>query len=150
MPAEPLATLGTRTLLSFDYGLRRIGVAVGQELGRTARPLCTLRMRDGKPDWAELEALIGTWQPDALVVGEPLNLDATEQAMTHAARRFAAKLQARFQRPVHLVDERLSSVAAEQRMASHTRKSARRDKSRIDSMAAALILETWFAQATHP
>lgn len=140
----------TRTVLGFDFGLRRIGVAVGQELGHTARPLCTLRASEGRPDWVELVKLVQTWQPDALVVGEPLNMDATEQAMTQAARRFAGRLQARFQRPVYLVDECLSSLEAAQRVAGHGRKRARRDKTRIDSMAAALILETWFTQASDP
>ena len=78
----------TRTLLGFDYGLKNIGVAVGQDLTQTANPLTVIKARDGIPNWDDIEALITEWQPKLLIVGLPLNMDGTEQQMTTAARKF--------------------------------------------------------------
>lgn len=129
-----------RTLLAFDFGSRKIGVAVGQEITHSARPLTILKTRRNKPDWEGITRLIETWRPDALVVGVPLNMDGTEQDMTHAAKRFANQLQGRYHLPVFHADERLTTKAAEQ-MAGDTRV-------HVDALAAQLILETFFSE--HP
>ncbi len=133
------------TVLGFDYGLRRIGVAVGQTLTATATPLTTIHAQDGQPDWESIGALISEWSPKALVVGLPLNMDGTEHEMTQAARTFAAQLQTRYHRPVHLVDERLSSLEAE-RILNAQGKRGRSGKTDIDKIAAQLILQSWLAQ----
>ena len=138
-----------RTLLGFDYGTRHIGVAVGQELTGTSAPLVTLPSRNENPDWDAISRLIEEWQPAALVVGIPLNMDGTEQPMTAAARRFARRLEGRYRLPVHLADERLSTVEAgrllrESATDSGTRRSRRRRE--LDEVAAHLILQTWFSQ----
>ena len=136
-----------RTLLGFDFGLRRIGIAVGQELTGTAKALVTLPARNGVPDWDALAALILEWQPDAFVVGLPLNMDGTEHALTEAARRFGNRLGERYNLPVHWCDERLSSVAAAEQVAASalsTRK--KRQKAAIDKVAAQLILHSWLEQ----
>ena len=129
------------TLLGFDYGSHKIGIAVGQALTGTATPLITLNQVKSKPDWLRIGALIEEWQPDALVVGLPVPPDGKESPMTLAAKKFSRQLEGRFNLPVHLADERLTSREAWSRIGGI----ATRDVTRIDSMAAKLILETWFS-----
>ncbi len=129
------------TLLGFDYGTHKIGVAVGQELTGTATPLTVLGRVQNRPDWEGIARLIDEWQPHALVVGLPIGPDEKETPMTQAARKFARQLEGRFGLPVHLADERLTSREAWSRIGGI----ATRDVTRIDSMAAKLILETWFS-----
>lgn len=136
-----MAPAAEHTLLGFDYGMRRIGVAVGQRLTRSASPLCTVRARDGKPDWAAITRLIEEWQPAALVVGIPYHMDGREQAMTQAAQRFCRQLQGRYRLPVHGADERLSSWVVEQGMSAREQESAD-----IDALAAQVILQDWLRQ----
>jgi putative holliday junction resolvase len=100
------------TVLAFDFGLRNIGVATGQAITHTASELATVRARDGVPDWNAVDALVRQWQPDALLVGLPLNMDDTESEMSTRAKRFAKKLRSRYQVTVELVDERLTSFEA--------------------------------------
>ncbi len=126
-----------KTLLGFDFGEKRIGVAVGQTVTRSANPLEILSSRQNRPDWLRIGQLIQQWQPSALIVGHPLTMQQQRQAMTDRCERFARQLNGRFQLPVHLVDERLSSHEAEQRL--------QRDDN-IDAVAAQVILETWFSQ----
>ena len=133
----------SQTLLGFDYGQKRTGVAVGQTLTGTARALTTLNSRNGKPDWPGIEALLEEWQPDALVVGVPVHMDGTEQPMTEAARKFARQLQGRFNLPVHEAEERLSSDAAEAEL-GHAH-----DKAAIDREAARIILEDWLGNGAN-
>ncbi len=129
------------TLLGFDYGTRRIGVAVGQTITGTASALTTLLAVQQRPDWDRIGELIATWQPDALVVGLPFNMDDTETEVASQARRFARQLEGRYRLPVHLVDERLTSLEAERQLG----KKAKR-KENIDALAAKLILETWLSE----
>ncbi len=127
-----------KTLLGFDYGTKRIGVAVGQALTQTATPLETVAVKNTGPDWDSIARLIIAWQPSTLVVGMPYNMDGSENGMTHAARRFGEQLKERHKIPVHMVDERLSSHAAQQLT------DKRQD---IDKIAAQLILQTWLQHA---
>jgi len=131
---------GAATLLCFDYGEKRIGVAVGQTLTGTATPLATLPAREGAPDWARVAALVAEWSPDALVVGLPLNMDGTEQALTGRARRFANRLRGRHALPLHFADERLSTREARGREGGVPREGR-------DAVAAQVILEGWMAGA---
>ena len=128
-----------RTLLGFDFGTKRIGVAVGQELTRTATALATLTSPDGGPDWQEITRLIEEWQPDALVVGLPLNLDGSESESSRLARRFGNRLAGRYNLPVFTADERLSSTEAEAILAEQ----GPVEKADIDKLAAQLILQSW-------
>ena len=128
---------GAATLLCFDYGESRIGVAVGQTLTGTATALTTLNARYGRPRWDEVRALLDEWQPDALVVGLPLNMDGTEQDLTERVRRFARRLEDRFQLPLHFADERLSTREARQM------ESAGKPREGRDALAACVILEGW-------
>ncbi len=83
-----------RTLLAFDFGTKSIGVAVGQEITGTARPLTSLKASDGRPDWQQIEKLLKEWQPQLVIVGLPLNMDGTEQLVTSQARNFANRFMA--------------------------------------------------------
>ncbi len=122
-------------VLAFDFGLRHIGVAVGQSITRTANPLKTLEARNGRPDWNEIEEMIHQWQPVSLLVGLPLNMDDSESEMSGRARQFGAALARRSEREVQMVDERLSSHASRET-----------DSDRSHELAAALIAETWLAE----
>jgi putative Holliday junction resolvase len=126
-------------VLGFDYGVRRIGVAVGQTITRTATPLTTLPTRDDKPDWEAIGRLIRDWQPESIVVGLPYQMDDTEAPVAVRARRFARQLEGRYRVPVFFADERLTTCEAERQLG----RDARRDALRVDAMAARLILETW-------
>ncbi|WP_294945874.1 Holliday junction resolvase RuvX [Sulfurivirga sp.] len=131
--------------LAFDFGTRRIGVAVGtRELG-TASPEGLIHSRDGVPDWSAIHALMDTWQPAALVVGLPLRLhDGSEQLTTQQARKFGQRLSGRTGRPVYFVPEQLTSKQAEARL-----QAAGDRRTPLDAVAAQIILETFFSLLDH-
>lgn len=131
-----------RVLLGFDFGIKRIGIAVGQELTGTARELETLTSPDGGPDWQGISRLINEWRPNALVLGLPLNADGSDHEVTRLARRFGNRLKGRYNLPVFTIDERLSSIEAERQLAEQ----GRFDKEDVDKLAARIILESWLAQ----
>ena len=135
-------------VLGFDYGARRIGVASGNRISQSARPLPVLMVKSGQPDWVRVDALLSEWQPEALVVGLPLTLDGGEQAITRSARAFAEALGTRSNLPVHMIDERHTSQEASRRFAAQRAAGSarRRDAENIDSLAAAVILESWLTQ----
>lgn len=135
------------TLLAFDWGTQKIGVAVGQSLTRTATPLKELAAKDGIPNWDIIEMLVDEWQPDGFVVGIPLNMDDSENDCTPRARKFGNRLQGRFGKPWFAVDERLSSFDARKTIAANARQTGVAPKKGrlVDSAAAALLLETWFS-----
>ncbi len=135
---------GDLTVLGFDVGSHWTGVAVGQTRTGTASPLTSIRVRQHKPDWRQIQALIDEWQPDRLIVGLPTGMDGRPHAMTDAARRFARQLEGRFHRPVEFADERLTTREAWQ--IAETRGSRHLDKPDIDAIAAVLIVETWLHQ----
>ena len=140
MPEAPLLTA-----LGFDYGEKRIGVAVGQSLTGSASPLGVVAVRGGEPDWEALGRLVQEWRPAALVVGLPYNMDLSEQEMTHKARHFSQRLIERFPLPVHTVDERLSSREAEAALKERRQAGRRRiTREDIDGAAACVILQSWF------
>jgi len=135
-PANQTALLSA---LGFDFGTSRIGVAFGQSLTGTTQALPILKAQDGIPDWVKVEKLITTWQPDLLVIGLPYNMDGSNSELLNRATKFGNRLNGRFHLPCYGVDERLSSVAAEEIV-------GRRNNTPIDSIAAQLILESWFAE----
>nr|WP_314266379.1 Holliday junction resolvase RuvX [uncultured Moellerella sp.] len=135
--------MSVRTLLAFDFGTKSIGVAVGQEVTRTARALTSFKAKDGIPNWDEIEKLLKEWQPDLVIVGLPLNMDGTAQLVTNQARKFANRLHGRFGVQVELQDERLSTVEARSSLFSQGGYRAL-DKGKVDSASAVIILESWF------
>jgi len=135
--AGPLAL---QTLLGFDFGKQRIGVAVGQSITGTATALCTITARQGKPDWDRISALIDQWQPAELVVGLPLHDDGSDSDISKDVRRFVKQLHGRYQRPVHTMNERLSTHAAREYMQESP------GKQELDAVAAMIILQNWLEQ----
>jgi putative pre-16S rRNA nuclease len=135
------------TVLGFDVGARRIGVAVASAFGHGARALAVVDVHAAGPDWPAIDRLHGAWRPDGLVVGDPMTLDGGDQPIRGVAHAFAAQLCARYALPVVLVDERASSIEAAQRFAADRAQGRRkrRDAAALDAMAAAVILERWLA-----
>ena len=136
-----------RTVMAFDFGLSQIGVATGNCLLGTTAPLPILRAKDGIPEWRLLESLVAEWGPDLLVVGDPLNMDGSDSKLGALAAKFARRLHGRLGMEVQMVDERLSSFEAkhESRERGHRGDFKRQP---VDSLAAELILRTWFAENT--
>ncbi len=126
-------------LLAFDFGMKKIGIAVGQTITQTARPLAPIRATDGIPDWEQIHALIENWSAHGCVVGLPLTLSGEEQPTSLAARKFANRLKVRTGLPVFFSDERLTSQAARRECVAGDS---------IDSTAAQIILEDWLAHPT--
>jgi putative Holliday junction resolvase len=138
-------SVAPRLLLGFDYGTKQIGVAVGQAITGQARELCVLKAQNGVPDWQKVEALIKEWQPDAIVVGLPLNMDGTKSEMSERAEKFARRLNGRFNLPVHTHDERLTTFEAKGQRLAQGQRGGYRDNP-VDALAAALLLEGWLEQ----
>ncbi|AGB76802.1 RNAse H-fold protein YqgF [Enterobacteriaceae bacterium strain FGI 57] len=134
------------TFLAFDFGTRSIGVAVGQQITGTARPLNALKAQNGTPDWTLIEKLLKEWQPALVIVGLPLNMDGSEQPLTARARNFANKIHGRFGVAIKLHDERLSTVEARAGLFEHGGFRAL-DKGSVDSASAVVILESYFEQS---
>jgi len=151
--AGPTAARGTasgvpQVVLAFDFGHRRIGVACGDTISRTAAPLVAVPAGAGGVRWEMIDALLREWQPALIVVGLPYNVDGSDSTMTSAAREFATALERRCRLQVVLVDERYSSREAEARLKSARAAGLRRRrvaKADVDAAAACVILERWFA-----
>lgn len=135
----------SRTVLSFDYGTKSIGVAVGNELTGSATLLTALKAQDGTPNWEQITKLITDWQPQLLLVGLPLNMDGSEQDFTTRTRKFANRLHGRYGLPVEFHDERLSTADARSRLfAEGGYRKLSKDK--VDSLSAQIIFEGWYEQ----
>jgi len=132
--------------MAFDYGLRQIGVAIGNCLLATTQPLAILKARDGIPEWQAVANLLEEWQPNLLLVGNPLNMDGTESELGARARKFGNRLHGRFGLPVELADERLTSFEAKQDLAESGHSGDYKAQP-IDSYAAELILKSWMRSA---
>jgi putative Holliday junction resolvase len=138
-----------KIIVAIDFGLRRIGIASGDTLTRTAHPRSTISNGPHGPDWRALERVIADTRPARIAVGEPYNADGSMSPLTEAARRFAADLATRSSLPVDLVDERWSSQDAEERLREQRASGERRrrvTREDVDAAAAAVILERWFVQ----
>lgn len=153
MPGTPdaPASASAGSVLGFDFGKRMIGVAVGNPLSG-AHALTTVGHGSEQPDWRRIDALIAEWHPACLVVGLPLARDGGEQPMTTAARHFAAELERRYETPVHMIDERYTSLEASRRFAGQRAAGAarRKDAAGLDAIAAEIILESWLTRDPDP
>ena len=136
------------TVLGFDVGAKRIGVAVGNSISLSASEVGVIDVLEAGPDWVRLDKFLKEWRPDALVVGDPLTLDGGDQAARKRARRFCRELAARYGLAVEQVDERSSSVEAAQRFAAGRNAGARkrRQAATIDALAAVVIVERWLTE----
>lgn len=135
----------SNTILGFDFGMKSIGVAIGNHLTGTARGLTAIAARDGIPNWESVAQLINEWQPDTLIVGLPLNMDGTEQPMTAAAKRFGNRLNNRFNIPVIWHDERLTTFEALDQMGVRSKMHTSK-RSDVDKLSAQIILQSWLEQ----
>jgi putative Holliday junction resolvase len=137
-----------QTILAFDFGYKRIGLASGDTLTATAAPRAAIAVHQSGPDWDAISREVRILSPGLLVVGAPYNADGTPGAMAPAARQFASELEQRFRLPVSMVDERWSSLEASaalkaQRSSGERRRRVRKED--VDSAAAAVILERWLS-----
>ena len=128
-------------VIGFDYGERRIGVAVGNKVTGLARGIATLTVANNQPDWREIQKLIDTWAPDQLIVGLPESAEESSSKFFRNIRRFGQRLESVFKLPVQFVNEELSTQEAMHRLATHST-AMRRLKLR-DQVAAEIIVETW-------
>ena len=132
---------GIASAVGIDYGRKRVGIAVGQTVTRTAQALPAVRADKERLLWQHLDSIVARWQPDALVVGLPLHMDGATQPLTRKVQAFMKMLKKNYGLPVFAVDERLSTVEAKSSMDSR--------KSDLDSEAARIILESWLQQPEH-
>lgn len=136
--------------MSFDFGIKRIGIAVGQRVTGKATPIEPIKARDGIPDWEALQNIIDEWQPQAFVTGLPLNMDGTPSDVSRRAKKFANRLEGRYHKPSFTHDERLTSYEAKGQIIAEGGNRNFGENS-VDGIAAQLILESWLNQynATH-
>ncbi|MBI4989272.1 MAG: Holliday junction resolvase RuvX [Rhodocyclales bacterium] len=146
LPSLPARPAAGSTVLAFDFGLKRIGVAVGETLLKRANALATIDAETKEARFTAIARLIQEWQPALLVIGLPLSLDGAEHEMTARCRRFANQLQGRFSLPVELIDERLTSTAADAEL-REAGLDWRARKGKVDALAAQLILQDYFDAA---
>ena len=139
----PTARAGEATVLAFDFGTRKIGVALGNAITRVARPLTTIEREASAARFEAIASLIDEWRPDMLIVGRPLHADGSEHEMTARAERFARRLSGRFGLEVRCVDERFTTLAADAELAGAGVRGRERKAAR-DAVAAQLILQSWF------
>jgi putative Holliday junction resolvase len=136
------------SVLGFDFGLKRIGVASGEHVLGIAHPLTTLNAESNEDRFKLIEALIKEWKPSTLVIGLPLSLDGDEHEVTALCQRFARRMDGRFGLPIVMIDERLSSSEASQSL-KELGVSGRKQKPMLDQIAAQLILQSYFDTITH-
>ena len=136
------------TVLAFDFGEKRIGVATGETLLGSAHPLTVIRAESNDDRFAAIGKLIAEWRPVQLVVGLPTHADGTPHEMTRLAQKFAERLKRRYHLPVAFADERLTSLDAEARL-RETGRDSRAARPLLDAVAAQLILQTWFESPHH-
>jgi len=149
--AAPASSAAAEIILAFDFGRRRIGVACGDTVSRTAAPLGGIPVGSAGLPWDALDSLMREWQPAVVVVGLPYNVDGSESGAAGAVRGFADGLAGRYALRVRLVDERYSSLEAERRLTGARKSGARKrrvSKSDIDAVAACVILERWLNEKT--
>jgi putative Holliday junction resolvase len=137
------ATVLTSTVMCFDFGEQRIGVAIGEHLLATANPLATIDNESNEVRFAAITTLVAEWQPKLLIVGLPLSLDGTENASTQLCKKFARRLNGRFNLPVMFIDERYSSTDASEKL-NQTGIKGRAQKQMLDQVAAQTILQSYF------
>ena len=134
------------TIIAFDFGLQRTGVAVGNTIVGTATALETLKSIHGKPNWPAIESIITQWSPVKLVVGLPTQLDGSDSDVTPAVRKFCNQLNGRFGLPVEQANEQFTSIEASRRL-KETRQAGRKRKvakEEVDQLSAVIIFENWY------
>ncbi len=137
----------SKVVLGFDFGMKYIGVAVGQTITNSAKPLTSFLAKDGVPNWKEIDQFVKDWNPNELIVGLPLHMDGSMQPITFAAQKFANRLRERYTKlEVHEVDERLSTWEAKNRAPETTKKKSRENYNKLNATAAAVLVEQWLQE----
>ena len=128
--------------MAFDFGLKNIGIAIGQEITKTASTFYSINAEDGQPNWPELDKIINEWNPNLFVVGDPFNMDGSRSKIQDLSDRFSKSLNKRYDINIEKTDERLTSREAKERLESSS--IGTRDSSNKHSISAQIILEDWF------
>ena len=131
------------TVMAFDFGEKRIGVATGETMLKVAHPLTTINAEENEAKFTQIGLLIAEWRPALLIVGLPMHMDGESHAMTSLSKKFAQRLEGRYNLPVVMVDERLSSAEASQNLSS-AGVSGIKQKAMLDAVAAQSILQSYF------
>jgi putative holliday junction resolvase len=131
------------TVLAFDFGEKRIGVATGETMLKVAHPLTTINTEENEAKFTKIGALIAEWHPSLLVVGLPMHMDGESHLLTQLSKKFAQRLEGRFNLPVQMIDERLSSAEASQNLNAAGIKGIKQ-KAMLDAVAAQNILQSYF------
>ena len=137
--------LSSKVIIAFDFGLKHIGVAIGQEITSTAQTFRSLQANNGEPDWNILDILIKEWKPKLFVVGNPLNMDGSDSEMKKKSDKFSHLINKRYDIPVELMDERLTTREAKDRLKAEEDNSASSGRD-THQIAAQIILENWFSE----
>ena len=135
----------TRVIIAFDFGLKHIGMAVGQEITNTAQTFYSLKAELGEPDWDELDIIVNDWQPKLFVVGNPLNMDGSDSDIKKKSDKFSTLIRQRYNIPVELMDERLTTREAKDRMKSDSGYLVD-SSANTHEISAQIILESWFRE----
>ena len=146
MPKDQDLVIKGETVLAFDFGFRKIGVAVGNTLTKTTMPLDIIYTKNGGPPWNDIENLLEEWKPLSVIVGDPINMDDSFSDMSGKARKFAQRLHGRFSVKVLMIDERLSSFEAKSFLQNEFEGKTSLDN--IDSFAAEIVLKSWMKETT--
>ncbi len=146
MPKDRDLVVKGETVLAFDFGIRKIGVAVGNNLTKTTMPLGIIYRKNGSTPWSDIKNLLEEWKPLLVIVGDPINMDDTSSDMSDKARKFARRLHGRFSVKVLMVDERLSSFEAKSFFQNEFGGKTSSDD--IDSVAAEIVLKSWLKETT--
>ena len=128
--------------MAFDFGTKNIGIAIGQEITKTASTFYSIRANDGLPDWAELDMIVKEWNPNLFIVGDPLNMDGTRSKIQDSSDKFSTALNKRYDIGIEKTDERLSSREAKERLENI--QMGIKDSRNKHSISAQIILEDWF------
>ena len=133
---------GSGVVMSFDYGLRNIGIAIGQSITKSASTFYAIKAKEGVPDWIKLDSIIDEWEPSLFIVGDPFNMDGTKSEFQKKIAKFSAELKKRYEIELHMIDERLTSKEAKERIKYEA--NGIKDSANKHSISAQIILEDWF------
>ena len=128
--------------MAFDYGLRNIGIAIGQNITKSASTFYAIKAKEGVPDWIKLDSIIEEWEPGLFIVGDPFNMDGTKSEFQKKIAKFSTELKKRYEIELKMMDERLTTKEAKERI--QDKSDGIKDSANKHSISAQIILEDWF------
>ena len=129
-------------VMAFDYGLRNIGIAIGQNITKSASTFYSIKAKEGEPDWIKLDSIVKEWEPGLFIVGDPFNMDGTKSEFQKRSSQFSTELKSRYKIRLYMMDERLTTKEAKERI--KTESSVLKESANKHSVSAQIILEDWF------